>query len=296
MKRGRLPLTALRSFEVAGRHGNVTRAAEELLVSQAAVSRQIRDLETMLGHPLFERRPRGLVLTPDGARLLAVLTDAFDAIGGTLEAIAAGPAEAAVTLSVEPSFAAGWLVPHLAAFRDAEPAIEVTIDADPHLIDFRTRPGHLAIRYSATASTWPRVESRRLADVAVIAVAAPELLSAHPPVRTVADLAGLPLLHEENRDAWQRWFAAAGLAEAPVPRGPVLADGGLVLQAALRGQGAALLDGLFAGEALARGQLVQLFDIALPFGAYFLVARRFSALPPPAAAFAHWLTQTLARA
>ncbi len=293
MKRGRLPLTALRSFEVAGRQGSITRAAEELFISQAAVSRQVRELEAALGQALFERRHRSVVLTPAGARLLAVLTRAFDEIDTTLDGIRAASAEASVHVSVEPSFAACWLVPHLAEFRRAAPGIDVVIDADARLVDFRADPGRLAIRFSATRSSWPRAHSRPLADVSLIACAAPALLSAGPPVVRPADLTRHVLLHEENRGLWQAWFTAAGLGDRPVPRGPVLADGGLVQQAAVRGQGIALLDRMFIGEDLSAGRLVRLFDLALPWGAYHLVARDFATLPAPAAAFARWLGESL---
>lgn len=293
MKRGRLPLTALRSFEVAGRQGSITRAAEELFISQAAVSRQVRELEAALGHALFERRHRSVELTPAGARLLAVLTRAFDDIDSTLDGIRAAPSEASVSVSAEPSFAACWLVPHLADFHRTAPGIDVVIDADARLVDFRADPGRLAIRFSTTRSTWPRARSRHLTDVSLVACAAPALL-AGATVEAPADLAGHVLLHEENRSLWQAWFAAAGLGDRPVPRGPVLADGGLVLQAAVRGQGIALLDRMFIDEDLSAGRLVRLFDLALPWGGYHLVARTFDTLPAPAAAFVRWLTESLA--
>ena len=120
MRRGRLPLTALRSFEAAGRLLSFTRAAEELFVSQAAISRQIRELEASIGRPLFERRHRAVALTDEGARLLATLTESFDRIDATLSALSATPAQS-VTISVEPTFAALWMVPNLADFRARHP-------------------------------------------------------------------------------------------------------------------------------------------------------------------------------
>lgn len=128
MKRGRLPLTALRSFEVAGRLESFTLAAQELFISQAAVSRQIRELETSLGEALFERRHRSVRLTASGARLQAILTLSFDQIDECLEEIRGRSTAAAVTISAEPSFAACWLVPRLPEFRERHPEIEVTID------------------------------------------------------------------------------------------------------------------------------------------------------------------------
>src|SRR5690606_37693902 len=117
MKRGRLPLTALRSFEAAGRLGSFTLAADELAVSQAAVSRQVKELEADLGRPLFERRHRAVRLTPAGQALLAVLSRSFDAIDASLSEVRGRRGGGLVEISAEPSFAACWLVPHLDDFR-----------------------------------------------------------------------------------------------------------------------------------------------------------------------------------
>lgn len=113
MKRGRLPLTALRSFEAAGRHLSFSKAAEELFVSQAAVSRQIRELEIVVGRPLFERLHRRVELTDSGRNLLEQLTKSFDDIDRRLNDVIVAPIENVVTVSVEPSLAASWLVPRL---------------------------------------------------------------------------------------------------------------------------------------------------------------------------------------
>lgn len=290
MKRGRLPLTALRSFEVAGRLLSFTRAAEELFVSQAAISRQIRELEASLGHPLFERRHRAVVLTPEGERLLDVLTDAFDRMDAALTGIAALAAEQSVTISVEPSFAALWLVPNLIEFRALHPEIEVRIESDPRLIEFRTHEAVLAVRHGSARGEWPRSQSRRLVETAMLPVAAPSLLATGTPLDRPEDLQQFELLHEENRRGWSDWFRLAGAPDDRCERGPVLADGALVLQAAVRGHGVGLVDPRFAREELGTGRLVPLFATSLPCGAYYLVARDFEALPKPAMALADWLT------
>ncbi len=114
MKRGRLPLTALRSFEAAARRLSFTLAAQDLFVSQAAISRQVRELELLVGQPLFERGHRAIALTEAGARLMAVVGPAFDAMDAGLEALMAAPV--ALSVSTDPTFAACWLVPHLGDF------------------------------------------------------------------------------------------------------------------------------------------------------------------------------------
>lgn len=294
MKRGRLPLTALRSFEAAGRLGSFSRAAEELFVSQAAISRQVRELEALLGRPLFERRHRRVELTEAGRRLLARLTASFDAVDRALEAARAAAPATVLRVSVEPSFAALWLVPRLDAFRRARPDVDVSVESDSRLVEFRANGVELAIRYALVDTAWPRVEARRLAGVVMAPVVSPERLAAGPPLAAPVDLARHVLLHEESRSGWARWFEAAGAAAAAPERGPLYADGGLTLQAAVRGHGVALADLRLAAEEIAAGRLVQPFPAAVECGAYWLVAPDLSALAEPAAAFAAWLEASLA--
>ncbi|TAU37646.1 LysR family transcriptional regulator [Rhizobium leguminosarum] len=289
MKRGRLPLTALRTFEVAGRLESFTLAAQELFISQAAVSRQIRELEALLGKALFERRHRGVRLTASGNKLLAILTLSFDRIDECLEEIRGRAATAGVTISAEPSFAACWLVPRLPEFHEQHPEIDVTIDSDPRLVEFRSGQAEIAIRHSAVATAWPRAESEYLADVRMIAVAAPALLTTGSAIERPEDILRHTLLHEENRDVWSRWFEAAEVTMPETARGPIYADGGLVMQAVLRGQGVALMDEIFAEEEIKAGRLLRLFDLAIPHGAYWLVTRSFERLSPPVSLFVRWI-------
>lgn len=293
MKRGRLPLTSLRSFEAAGRLESFTLAAEELFVSQAAVSRQVKELETTVGRPLFERRHRSVRLTPAGRALLDVLTRAFDAIDAGLSEIGGGRGGALLEISAEPSFAAGWLVPNLDDFRSGAPDVDVSVDSDMRLIEFRTHEAEIAIRHSATATAWPRTQAERLMEVEMVPVVAPSLLAAGPALRTPRDLLAHTLLHEENRSVWERWFAAAGLAGVRLGRAQIFAEGNLVLQAALRGHGAALVDRFLAAEEIAAGRLAQPFALSVRHGAYWLVARDFRRLSPEAAAFRAWIRARL---
>lgn len=293
MKRGRLPLTALRSFEAAGRHLSFTRAAEELFISQAAISRQVRELETLLGAALFERRHRSVRLTGAGKTLLGVLTDAFDAIGDGLDQIGDTARARRIAISCEPAFAANWLVPHLAEFQMLYPDIDVDIDPDPRIVDFRGKGPALAIRYSLATTQWPRVESRPLVAVDIGPVIAPARLTENP-VTTPRDLLRHPLLHEDSRDIWQQWFAAAGVTDAETNHGPVYGDCGLTLQAAMRNRGTALVDTLFSAEDIAAGRLVRPFALTVPYGAYFIVTRRFDLLPEAETAFVTWLQARLA--
>lgn len=289
MKRGRLPLTALRSFEAAGRHLSFSKAAEELFVSQAAISRQVRELEETVGQPLFTRLHRSVTLTAAGQELLAQLTQSFDAIDLKLSNIQTKPGDAIVRVSAEPFFGGSWLMPRLNRFQEATPGIDVAVDVNPRLVEFRTHEADLAIRYSATQKSWPRTQARHLIDSIASPMLSPVLLARSAPLVTAADLAGYTLLHEENRDGWSRWFEAAGVGSATAQRGPIFPDGALATRAASLGHGVALGD-LFLNEAeLKSGELLQPFPISIPFGSYWLVAPDFEALSAPVKAFADWL-------
>jgi LysR family glycine cleavage system transcriptional activator len=289
MKRGRLPLTALRSFEAAGRLQSVTLAAEELFVSQAAVSRQVRELETLLGHPLFERQHRKIRLTAEGASLLAILTRAFDDIGESLDTLSRRRPSGEVTISAEPSFATGWLVNALADFRTHHPGIDAIIDSSERLTEFRSGDAELAIRFSLEQSAWPRTQARWLYNVEMIPVAAPSLVKGRVLPLDPQTMGGDSLLHEDTRAVWEMWFSLAGDGAGVIRRGPIFADGGLVRQAAIGGQGLALIDSLTVVDDLRTGRLIRLSSDSIRYGSYFLVARDFTKLSGPAQAFAAWL-------
>ncbi len=294
MKRGRLPLTALRSFEAAGRQLSFSRAAEELFVSQAAISRQIRELEHFLRQPLFFRHHRRVELTEAGRRLLDQLVRSFDDIDRLLSDLAA-PAQSVVRVSVEPSLAAVWLVPRLNRFRELRPDIDVSVEVDPRPIEFRSDQAELALRFSAHNTSWPRSEAERLALTVNSPVLSPALLASGPPLEKPIDLGRYTLLHEENRQGWARWFEAAGVpADAAPARGPMFADTSLSKQAAQLGHGVALGDLMLVRDELASGALIKPFDIDVASGAYWLVARSLKGLPEPAKAFADWVRSEFA--
>lgn len=289
MKRGRLPLTAMRSFEAAGRLLSFSRAADELFVSQAAISRQIRELESLIGKPLFERLHRRVVLTDAGRNLLDQLSVSFDDISARLAAVIAEPVTRLLRVSVEPSFAAALLIPRLNQFQALRPEIDVVVDASLQISDFRGNEIELAIRYGATATSWPRVECRHLFNVMLTPVLSPALIDGDPPLASPADLRRYPLLHDFNRDGWARWFEAAGLPEMAQQRGPIFPDSALIMQAAKLGHGVGLGDRFMEATELEAGTLIRPFDIEVPFGAYWLIAPDFGALTPAAAAFADWV-------
>ena len=222
VKRGRLPLTALRSFEAAGRQLSFSRAAEELFVSQAAISRQIRELEALIGKPLFERLHRKVELTETGQTLLSQLTTSFDDIHRRLSQIVSKPAQSPLRVSVEPSFAGEFLIQRLNSFRENYPQIDISVDADSRLVEFRGNEAEIAIRYGANARSWPRTQARHLVDVRVTPVLSSGLLASGAPLTSPADLRHYTLLHDYNRDGWARWFQAMDLPDLVQQRGRCL--------------------------------------------------------------------------
>ena len=293
MKRGRLPLTALRSFEAAGRLLSFTSASEELFVSQAAISRQVRELEALVGKPLFLRHHRSVTLTAAGQSLLDVLSGAFDKVSAELDHLSHSRQKMKLIVNAEPGFASGWIAPRLSHFHDQNADLEIIIESDVRLIDLRRHPAELAVRHSAEIQGWSHSHSRWLADVKMTPVLSPMLIENGAGIRTPSDLLHYPLLHEDNRDLWGQWMKAAGIEAVSDENGPIFSDYGIVQQSAVRGTGIALADELLAEEEISKGLLIRPFDISISFGAYWLVARDFDNLSPGAARFATWLEASL---
>ncbi|MFD2205707.1 LysR substrate-binding domain-containing protein [Kiloniella antarctica] len=288
MKRDRLPLTALRSFEAAGRHESFTLAAQELFVSQAAISRQVRDLEHQIGNKLFARSHRRVQLTQAGAQLLSVLSTSFDTIDNCLSELSNSTASTVLTLSVEPSFLSGWLLPHLKDFRELYPSIDFAFDSDMRVIDFRISEAQLAIRFGTDPKIWPACESKHLLDIEVLPVIAADHIDPEKPLNTPRDLLRYTLLHEDDRTDWKNWFAAQGITDNNIERGPIYDNAALIFQEILEGHGIGFCDKRFIINQLQSGQLVIPFDAPFYQGSYWLVARNFSKLPKHATTFIDW--------
>jgi LysR family transcriptional regulator, glycine cleavage system transcriptional activator len=283
MKRSWLPLTALRAFEAAGRRGSFKAAAGELAVSEAAVSRQIRDLERFLGVALFERQHRRVRLTAPGERILGQVTASFNAISAVLSEFRVQSSPREVQVSVEPTFATLFLIPRLAEFAEAHPEIDLKIESSSVLVDFEGSGPVLAIRHGVADTTWPRSEARHLMDNAVTPMLAPHL---------APDFSQVRLLRDENDLGWMRWLEAAGVEETP-HWGPVFSDAAIAIQSAELGQGAALGNRALAAGLLERKALMAPFDLEVGSGAYWLVARDFGKLTPSETVFCDWLVAEL---
>ena len=283
------PLTALRSFEAAARHLSFTRAAEELCVTQAAISHQVKVLETHVGALLFRRLPRRIVLTRDGQMWAKELGEVFSRLYDANRRLRA-PARRdrpIVSVSVIPSFAARWLVPRLGRFLQAHPSCDVRVSPTEHLVDFQAEGVDVGIRYGS--GNYPGLVVEKLADDALIVVCAPPL---RRKLASPDDLGKVELLHDDVRDAWQRWLELRGVSAASATRGTVLTDSSMLVEAAVRGQGVALARWSLAIDDLATGRLVCPFPRIrpLPTGlAYYVAAPRERLARAPVAAFRDWL-------
>ncbi len=289
MSRRLPPLNALRSFEAAARHLSFTRAAEELNVTQAAVSHQVKALEERLGLQLFKRRGRTLILTEQAQRYLPAVRDAFDRLATATSQLLAPNAESTLTVSVMTSFAAQWLVPRIANFRDHHPEIDVRLHASDQLVHFVRDDVDVAIRYGR--GVWPDLRIDKLFEENIFPVCSPALLSGPKPLKQLSDLGHHSLLHETGvRIDWRAWLTAAGVSLACADRGTTFSHSLMVVQAAVNGQGVALGRTPLVDTELANGTLVKPFDVSIPGqAAHYFVCPITTAEQPKIAAFRQWL-------
>jgi LysR family glycine cleavage system transcriptional activator len=287
------PLAAVRCFEAAARHLSFTRAAEELAMTQAAVSYQIKVLEERLGVPLFLRGPRGVTLSEAGRRLAPAVTGAFTDLREAFAAIG-GERGGTLTLSVVHSFATHWLLPRLGGFGRVHPEVAVRLEVSGELVDFARRDVDAGIRMGR--GDWPGLVGHRVMPVAFTPILSPQLLATWGPLETPADLLALPLI-DPGDPWWGAWFAAAGVAAPELKARPGLwvETQTLAARAALSGQGVAILSPEFFADELARGALVQPFPLLhAPGTAYWLVYPQARRQAPRVAAFRDWLLREAA--
>ncbi|WP_106853357.1 LysR substrate-binding domain-containing protein [Caballeronia novacaledonica] len=271
--RPHLPLNALRAFEASARHLSFTRAAQELNVTQAAVSQQVRALEERLGTPLFRRLPRGLSVTDEGRALLPVLSDAFGRIEAVLKQFEGGHFHEVLTVGVVGTFAVGWLMPRLKAFRETHPFVELRLLTHNNLVDPASEGLDFAIRFGT--GTWPATHNAPLLDAPLAVLCAPDIARR---LGKPSDLANEVLLRSYRADDWIDWFNAAGL-DPWTMNGPVFDSSRLMVEAAVQGAGVALAPPRMFVRELQAGLLVQPFDIDVKTGGYWLTwlkSRRLS--------------------
>jgi len=275
-------LDFLRGFEAAGRRLSFTLAAEELFVTQSALSRQVKALEEALGVPLFERKHRALALTPTGAAFHRTVTEKLREIADAAGAIQSPQQKPGLTVSTTVGFASLWLIPRLPEFRAVSPDTEVYVSADDRMVDLSRGDVDVAIRYLADASAY--ATAVHLFGERLLPVASPQLVARGPPFRKPSDLARHILLHFDDPEGrvpwinWTSWLAAngaAGLKPAGAMRFSLYDQ---VIRAAIDGHGVALGRVPLMAGFLENGQLVA------PFGKRYDSPRGYYAIAAPHAA------------
>lgn len=293
----RLPsLKALRAFESLSRHLTLTKSAEELHVTPAAVNQLIRSLEADLGFDLFRRGNRQYTLTEAAQAGIADLRDGFSRITHAVDRMCQSASHAQVTISVVPSLASIWLVPRLERFRREQPDLDVLIEISSELTDFTRSTVDMAIRYGS--GQYPGLHVVELFHEEFFPVCSPELAKGEVPLRSPADLRHHTLLHVDWTPAdgqwpnWQDWLDASGTAEVDVTHGPRFSHQHLAYQAALHAQGIALGSTALVSDDLAAGRLVKPFKTTIPasFG-YYIVCPKDRAEEWAISAFRDWLLE-----
>ena len=281
------PLNAIKAFEAAARSESFTRAAEELNVTQGAVSHQVKALETTLGLKLFNRERQRLVITEAGREYLAVVRDALDRIAIGTDRLVQRQTSGVLTISTSPDFAAKWLVYRLGRFAESHPEIDLRVSATAPHVDFAREDVDLAVRHGD--GKWPGLDAVRLCSEQLFPVCSPKVVSGRNRVTTAADLLKFPLLHLSDWTTWTRWFEAAGVRD-PVAHGPSLNQASMLIDLAVDGRGVALARTALAAWDLINGRLVRPIDVCLRMSnTYWIVCPKVNASMPKIATFRTWL-------
>ena len=282
------PLNALKSFEAAARHLSFTKAADELFVTQAAISHQIKTLEEFLGMPLFRRLNRSLMLTDEGQILFPAMSEALDLIMVTTDRLHRHQQVGMLNIATMDSLAANWLVPRLGRFRRAYPDIDVRVSTSDELIDYARVGIDLGIRYGR--GDWPGVHVTHLMTEEIFPVCSPKILGGEHKLNTPDDLQNFTLLHDDMREDWRMWLMAVGATKVDPLRGPGFMHSNLVYQAAVFGEGVALGRSVLVADELEQGRLVKVLDFSLPANyAYWIVSPIAAAEHPKVKLLRDWL-------
>lgn len=288
MKRKLPPLGALRAFDAVARLQSFKLAAEEIGVSPTAVSHQIRLLESLLEVSVFERTPRKVELTADGKVLQQATAQAFALLQAATEKIGERQRPRVLTLTATTAMIAHWLVPRLPALMRQFPNIDLRLHADDGIVDLRSRQIDVALRYGAEPGA--QLTPRLLYQDSFVLVASPQLT-----LKTPEDLLQATLIHTDGRRVpqpapdWYRWRSEFGPAALQIDAGPRFTDEAHAIQAAIAGQGVAIVSQLMAQHALNTGLLVAPLNMTLPGAAHYFVSNPDGQHPQTVAQLADWV-------
>ena len=279
------PLNALRAFEAAARQLSFSRAAQEMHVTPAAVSHQVKALEARLGVVLFRRLTRGLRLTDEGQMLLPELRGAFDRMSQALDRIGAGARGGTLTISTGTTFAFTWLVPRLPRFQAMHPALEVRLMTSKYPVDFTREDVDLAIRHGRGGWSGLRVDKVFEEPMTPLCGRVFEDRLRHP-----EDLRNLPLLRTADDEEWPTWLRAAKLEGVDHAAGTLFDSTRIAVEASIDGEGVAVGSPFLFADVLASGRLLQPFALTASSGkAYWLVTPEATAERPNIKTFREWL-------
>lgn len=287
------PLNSLKAFEAAARKGGFVAAADELHVTPAAVSHQIKTLEAYLEIELFRRLPRGLELTESGRELLPELSKGFDHFARALGSLTAGELTGRLTIRVLPSFATLWLVPKLDSFLQTYPDVQLRVLASNSPVGLESGAFDILIAYGM--GHYPGFDTTHLMADSIFPVCAPSLLN-QTPLRRYKDLEQHTLLHDidvgfdEQTMTWKRWFRDAGLSRVEASRNVEFENSLLLTEAAVRGQGVALGRMSLVRDHLMTGRLLRPLKTSRPADyAYYTVTTQEAVEHPRVQTFLSWL-------
>jgi len=293
-----MPLNSLRSFEAAARLGSFRAAAEELGVTPSAVSLQIRRLEEILTRPLFVRRHRSVVLSETGEQLAPTLSRLFSEMEELLSA-SIGPESSLLRVSAMPSFAHQWLAPRLGRFAARFPQYQVRIAGEDNLASFDHDEVDIGIRYGP--GSYEGLYCELIAKVEAYPVCSPDFADRHKgEIAHPAALREAPLIEDEiarkasGLPTWRSWFEAAGVTSDSLPAGPRFESHHMALMAAMKGQGVALGLSPLVADDVAAGDLLRLFETAVPSNySFWLVCKKGRANERKIAAFRTWMADEI---
>ena len=273
-------------------------AAEELSVTPAAVSHQIKSLEEYFGFPLFARSVRSIRLTERGATLMPYLSEGLQSWAEGCRQLASLDNDRPLIISSAPVFAGKWLVRRLAEFNELHPDITVRIDGSLSVVDFANDEVDAAIRFGT--GPYPDLHAEALVNEDVAPICSPALLQGRNGLKTPGDLRHCTLLHVDwyaavgTQPDWAMWLKAAGVTDVDTSRGPVFTSDTLAVEAALNGGGVALVSEFLVRQDLDRGRLVKPFDLVLPSNHwYWFVCPKDGLDRPKVKAFRDWLVDSI---
>jgi len=291
------PLNAVRAFEAAARHCSFTRAADELFVTQGAVSHQVKLLEEWFGFLLFDRHKRELQLTRKGEEYLPAVRIMLNDLHVATRALLDEDDERLLVVSVAESFAVNWLINRLGRFYERHPGLDIRLASQNQIDDLGNVIGEegpnwvdLRIRYGR--SKWPGLHVTKLFDEEVFPVCSPNLITADRPVAKLEDLAEYILIHDDMQMSWESWVRSLGYSGNISAKGPKFSHSHMALQAALNGEGIVLGRSVLTQDYLKSGQLVRPLEISVPAEhSYFLLCQERMVADAKVKAFTTWILE-----